>query len=295
MVYLADSAAMLTRREASTPRLRLGVLASLLVNIALKLHSVPLPPTPLQCWLGGRQVHLGYASVYLPPSSSTLRWSCTRRKASTPRLRLGVLAFLLMQLQLKYASSKFKYTSATPRCTWTWTQRTWEESVVGTSCNFSSSMPRPSSSTPRLRLGVLELGLSALERSRPSTPPPAVVLIPKYHQTKEWICYNASHMWMQPEYRCYEWVAAACSQCTQRQIIKVLNSPWLFHRGREIKSIFTKQILFVCHRTQVSGSQSQFLKRIATILFLPKPKVRGIRTSLCIYSFFHQSIRMQHF
>ena len=36
---MADSAAMLTRREASTPRLRLGVLASLLVNIALKLHS----------------------------------------------------------------------------------------------------------------------------------------------------------------------------------------------------------------------------------------------------------------
>ena len=24
------------------------------------------------------QVHLGFASVYLPPSSSTLRWSCTR-------------------------------------------------------------------------------------------------------------------------------------------------------------------------------------------------------------------------
>ena len=46
--FTTDSSAMLTRREASTPRLRLGVLASLLVNIALKLHSVPLPPTPLQ-------------------------------------------------------------------------------------------------------------------------------------------------------------------------------------------------------------------------------------------------------
>ena len=195
MVYLADSAAMLTRREASTPRLRLGVLASLLVNIALKLHSVPLPPTPLQCWFGGRQVHLGYASVYLPPSLSTLRRSCTRRKASTPRLRLGVLAFLLMQLQLKYASSKFKYTSATPRCTWTWTQRTWEESVVGTSCNFSSSTPRPSSSTPRLRLGVLELGLSVLERSRPSTPPPAVVLIPKFFLFEKVILWEKIVLW----------------------------------------------------------------------------------------------------
>ena len=46
--FTTDSSAMLTRREASTPRLRLGVLASLLVNIALKLHSVPLPPTPLK-------------------------------------------------------------------------------------------------------------------------------------------------------------------------------------------------------------------------------------------------------
>ena len=56
-------------------------------------------PTPLQCWLGGRQVqvHLSYASVYLPPSSSTLRS----------------------------------------------TRGTWEESVVGTSCNFSSSPPPP--------------------------------------------------------------------------------------------------------------------------------------------------------
>ena len=37
--FTTDSSAMLTRREASTPRLRLDVLASLLVNIALKLHS----------------------------------------------------------------------------------------------------------------------------------------------------------------------------------------------------------------------------------------------------------------
>ena len=43
---------------------RLGVLASLLVNIALKLHSVPQPLTPQQWWLRGRQVHLGHR---LPP------------------------------------------------------------------------------------------------------------------------------------------------------------------------------------------------------------------------------------
>ena len=50
---------------------------------------------------------------------------------------------------------------------------------MGTSCNFSSSTPCPSSSTPRLRLGVLELGLGGLERSRPSPPPPAVGLKPR--------------------------------------------------------------------------------------------------------------------
>ena len=70
---------------------RLGVLASLLVNIALKLHSVPQPPTPQQCWLRGRQVHLGH--------------------------RLGVLASLLVNIALKLHSEESKYTSASPRST----------------------------------------------------------------------------------------------------------------------------------------------------------------------------------
>ena len=56
---------------------------------------------------------------------------------------------------------------------------------MGTSCNFSSSTPRPSPSPTRLRLVGLGLGLGVLERSRPSTPPPAVVLIPKY----VWLSY----------------------------------------------------------------------------------------------------------
>ena len=47
------------------------------------------------CTLGVRSAHLGGKQA----------------EESTPRLSLGVLAFLLMQLQLKYASSKFKYTS----------------------------------------------------------------------------------------------------------------------------------------------------------------------------------------
>ena len=111
------------------------------------IASVYLPPSSstlrwsctrcLNHWLrsnvdseGGKYTS-AIASVYLPPSSSTLRWSCTRRKASTPRLRLGVLAFLLVQLQLKSPSSKAKFTSAAPRWTWPWTRGTWAESVGG--------------------------------------------------------------------------------------------------------------------------------------------------------------------
>ena len=45
--------------------------------------------------------------------------------------RLGVLAFLLVQLQLKSPSSKSKFTSAAPRWTWPWTRGTWAESVGG--------------------------------------------------------------------------------------------------------------------------------------------------------------------
>ena len=114
--FTTDSSAMLTQREASTPRLRLCVLASLLVNIALKLHSEEskytsatprctcFPPhaTSAQVRLVQVQVHLGYTSVYLNLDSAYLR---------------GVGGGHLVQLQLKYASSKFKYTSATPRCT----------------------------------------------------------------------------------------------------------------------------------------------------------------------------------
>ena len=84
--FTTDSSAMLTRREASTPRLRLGVLASLLVNIALKLHSEEskytsatprctcFPPhaTSAQVRLVQVQVHLGYASVYLNLDSAYL-------------------------------------------------------------------------------------------------------------------------------------------------------------------------------------------------------------------------------
>ena len=76
------------------------------------------------------QVHLGCASVYLPSSSSTLHWSCTRGKASTSRLRLDVLVFLLVQLQLKSTAAKSRYNSASPRCTWTWPWWTWAESAV---------------------------------------------------------------------------------------------------------------------------------------------------------------------
>ena len=63
---------MLTRREGkysvlSTPLLRLGVLASLLVNIALELHSVVHHQLLSIVDSAGGQVQLGCASLYLPP------------------------------------------------------------------------------------------------------------------------------------------------------------------------------------------------------------------------------------
>ena len=110
--FTTDSSAMLTRREASTPRLRLCVLASLLVNIALKLHSEEskytsatprctcFPPraTSTQVRLVQVQVHLGFASVYLNLDSAYLR---------------GVSGGHLVQLQLKSPSSKSKSPSPT--------------------------------------------------------------------------------------------------------------------------------------------------------------------------------------
>ena len=106
---------------------------------------------------------------------------------------------VLGRLRCNVDSEGGKYTSATPRCTCLPPYQHCAEVALGrkqvhlgyasvyllsSSCNFSSSTPRPSSSTPRLRLGVLELGLSVLERSRPSTPPPAVVLIPMYFKQR---------------------------------------------------------------------------------------------------------------
>ena len=53
--------------RTSTPRLRLGVLASLLVNIALELHSVVHRRLHSIVDSVGIQVQLGCASLYLPP------------------------------------------------------------------------------------------------------------------------------------------------------------------------------------------------------------------------------------
>ena len=113
---MADSAAMLTRREASTPRLRLGVLASLLVNIALKLHSEE--------------------SKY---TSATPRCTCFPPRATSTQVRL-----VQVQVHLGFASVY----------------------LLSSSCNFNSSTLRPSSSPTRLRLVGLELGLGVLERSQ---------------------------------------------------------------------------------------------------------------------------------
>ena len=56
-----------------------------------------------QCWLGGKQVHLG--------------------------CRLGVLAPLLVNIELKLQSEGSKYTSAIALVYWAWTRGTWAESA----------------------------------------------------------------------------------------------------------------------------------------------------------------------
>ena len=101
---MADSAAMLTRREASTPR--------------PSPRCTCLPPRQhcVEVALGGKQVHLGFASEYLLSSSCNFNSSPPRPRPSSPRLRLGELGLGLGGLE---------------RSQW-----------VGTSCNFSSS-PHP--------------------------------------------------------------------------------------------------------------------------------------------------------
>ena len=99
-----DSAAMLTQREASTPR--------------PSPRCTCLPPRQhcVEVALGGKQVHLGFASEYLLSSSCNFNSSPPRPRPSSPRLRLGELGLGLGGLE---------------RSQW-----------VGTSCNFSLSPPR---------------------------------------------------------------------------------------------------------------------------------------------------------
>ena len=75
---LADSAAMLTRREASTPR--------------PSPRCTCLPPRQhcVEVALGGKQVHLGCASMYLLSSLCSFSSSPPRPSPGTTRLRLVV-------------------------------------------------------------------------------------------------------------------------------------------------------------------------------------------------------------
>ena len=98
----------------------------------------------------------------------------TRREASTPRLRLGVLASLLVNIALKLHSEESKYTSASPRCTCFPPRATSTQVPL-----VQVQVPKSNSASPRWTWG-LGLGLGGLERRQPSPPPPAVGLIPQY-------------------------------------------------------------------------------------------------------------------
>ena len=127
--------------RTSTPRLRLGVLASQLVNIALKLHSEENK----------------YISAKLKFNSASPRWTSTwpRCTCSPPRatsaqghlvqVQLGCASLNLdldsvalsgvnagppRATSVKSISAKLKSNSALPRWTSTWPRWTWLESVV---------------------------------------------------------------------------------------------------------------------------------------------------------------------
>ena len=84
----------------------------------------------------------------------------TRREASTPRLRLGVLASLLVNIALKLHSEESKYTSATPRCTCFPPRATSTQVPL-----VQVQVPKSNSALPRWTWG-LGLGLGGLERSQ---------------------------------------------------------------------------------------------------------------------------------
>merc|ERR1711989_18570 len=123
----------------STPRLRLGVLASLLVNIALELHSVVHRRLLSIVDSVGGQVQLGCASLYLPPPHQ----QCTE-------VVLGVLHRLQCNVDSEEGQVHLGCASGY---------------LLSSLCNFSSSPRRPSPGTTRLRLVVPGLGLGVLEWS----------------------------------------------------------------------------------------------------------------------------------
>ena len=138
---------MLTQREdkytSASPRCTCLPPRQHCAGVAL---GSPLP-TPQHCWFGRRTSTTRLRLVVLASSSSTMLWSCTRWTSDSN-------AMLILR--------KDKYTSAAPLCTCLPPHQHWTEVALGgkqvhlgfasvyllsSSCNFSSSTPRPSSST----------------------------------------------------------------------------------------------------------------------------------------------------
>ena len=157
-------------RRTSTTRLRLVVLASSSSTMLWSCTRWTSDSNAMLILRKDKYTSAAPLCTCLPPHP-TLNWSCTRRKASTPRLRLGVLAFLLVQLQLKSTAAKSRYNSASPRCTWTWPWWTWAESVVDYLVQLQLKSSRSSWSPTRLRLVGLQLDLDDFSQSLWSTPP----------------------------------------------------------------------------------------------------------------------------
>ena len=164
-MYLTDPGAMLTRRKdkytSASPRCTCLPPRQHCAGVAL---GSP-PPTPKHCWFGRRASTTRLRLVVLASSLSTMLWSCTRWPPDSN-------AMLILR--------KDKYTSAAPWCTCLPPHHHCTEVALGgkqvhlgcasmyllsSLCNFSSSPPRPSPGTPRLRLGVPGHSLGGLEWS----------------------------------------------------------------------------------------------------------------------------------
>ena len=132
--WSCNFSAMLTSREASTPRRSRGVLVLPTSQHCSRVNAGSPSATSVQCWRVGRQVHRGVAEVYL----SSLRVNIAEESVVDHRV----------QLQCKVDELEGKYTEAQPRCTCPSYELTlhpsrWSPTPITVGLNFSTLTAPP--------------------------------------------------------------------------------------------------------------------------------------------------------